>query len=397
MTVLAAALMLLAPLCMVLLLSHLRAPDDDFDWSVQTDSSTDKSTRLSDTTLLTGEDTEPKTAQSTSTTPMATAATPSTTATPTPTPAPTSMATATLPTAAQAQAQAQMHMQTPTIVNTPAATPAPTPSAADSSLPAQVMNPAPAFSSDTRDPQMAETAGAGEARTSSMAGDSENEPFPLPEVSPPSTFAATGHLSMAGGTAGAIGGTTKPMTPATGDLAATPGMEPGGATAPAGRNSERSARTPRKRRSGTPEPRMPGNDPAAASTTADAPWAPGFGTEVTAPEEDVILQHPLESRPVERVENLVAVTQAKGWPIALVCSDLPDDHWWVQQMVGIRGNAFAARVNFGNEDSISGSVYHMVIMFLDSPDEVRRFRIAKQFKELPEGIRRSRKFTFIRR
>ena len=98
-----------------------------------------------------------------------------------------------------------------------------------------------------------------------------------------------------------------------------------------------------------------------------------------------------------RMENVVGVTQAKGWPVALFRSDLPDHEWWVQQMVGIRGNAFAARVNFGNEYSISGSVYHLVFVFLDSPDEVRRFRIAKQFKKLPEGIRHTREFTFVRK
>ena len=121
-----------------------------------------------------------------------------------------------------------------------------------------------------------------------------------------------------------------------------------------------------------------------------------FGEKPPEILEDVILQQPLESRPVERMENVVAVTQAKGWPIALVKSDLPDDEWWVQQMVGIRGNAFSARVNFGNEHSISGSVYHLVFVFLDSPDEVRRFRIAKQFKTLPEGVRHTREFTFVR-
>jgi hypothetical protein len=122
----------------------------------------------------------------------------------------------------------------------------------------------------------------------------------------------------------------------------------------------------------------------------------GFGTNAATVLEDVILQQPLENRPVGRVENVVAVTRAKGWPIALVRSDLPDDFWWVQQMVGIRGNAFAARANFGNEESIPGSAYHMVIVFLDSPEEVLRFRIAKRFTDLPEGCRHSREFTFVR-
>ncbi len=112
--------------------------------------------------------------------------------------------------------------------------------------------------------------------------------------------------------------------------------------------------------------------------------------------EDVILQTPFENRPVGRIENVLAITRAKGWPVALVRSDLPGDDWWVQQMVGIQGNAFTARVNFGNEDSIAGSAYRLVFVFLDSPDEVRRFRIAKQFKELPEGVRRSREYLFIR-
>jgi len=112
--------------------------------------------------------------------------------------------------------------------------------------------------------------------------------------------------------------------------------------------------------------------------------------------EDVALQTPTAGTAVGRIENVVAMTRAKGWPIALIKSDLPDDVWWVQQVVGIQGNAFAARVNFGNEYSIQGTLYHMVFVFLDSPDEVRRFRIAKQFKEIPAGIRRSKEFDFIR-
>ncbi|MEZ6031630.1 MAG: hypothetical protein R3C17_00880 [Planctomycetaceae bacterium] len=112
--------------------------------------------------------------------------------------------------------------------------------------------------------------------------------------------------------------------------------------------------------------------------------------------EDVAIQTPLESAAVNRVENVVAISNARGWPVALIRSNLPDDVWWVQQMVGIQAQSFAARVNFGNEYSLSGSEYSLVIVFLDSPDEVRRFRIAKQFKEIPEGVRRSREFHYIR-
>lgn len=202
-----------------------------------------------------------------------------------------------------------------------------------------------------------------------------------------STFEATGHLAMTGGTTGAIAGTAKPVHNLTApervsDKEKKPERRPSRSRS---RNSGRSARN---------------SDEATAAdmtVSGENPFAPGFGVTSPIQTEDVILQQPLENRHVARMENVIGVTRAKGWPIALVKSDLPDDFWWVQQMVGIRGNSFAARVNFGNEHSISGSVYHMVIVFLDSPDEVRRFRIAKQFKELPEGVRRSREFTFIRR
>lgn len=113
--------------------------------------------------------------------------------------------------------------------------------------------------------------------------------------------------------------------------------------------------------------------------------------------EDVLIQSPSVDTPVAQVENLVASTNAKGWPIALVRSDIPEDVWWVQQSVGIQGKSFAARVNFGNRNSLSGSAYKMVIVFLDSPEEVRRFRIAKQFDEIPKGLRRSREFDFVRK
>lgn len=112
--------------------------------------------------------------------------------------------------------------------------------------------------------------------------------------------------------------------------------------------------------------------------------------------EEVHVTTPVEKIGVAQVENLVASTRAKGWPIALIRSDIPDDVWWVQQVVGIQGNSFAARLNFGNHNSLSGSTYTMVIVFLDSPDEVRRFRIAKQFKDIPEGLRRSREFNYVR-
>ncbi len=231
----------------------------------------------------------------------------------------------------------------------------------------------------------------------------------------PTHYDATGHLALTHGGTGAMGGTAIPPV-------ATVRKSQPDANAKESISRESAALATNKD-SGKPEyasSRAKSRAARAQMTTVDAsaeekkvsgqiamssvPMVSSrmlidgtFGEKPPEILEDVILQQPLESRPVGRMENVVAVTQAKGWPIALVKSDLPDDEWWVQQMVGIRGNAFSARVNFGNENSISGSVYHLVFVFLDSPDEVRRFRIAKQFKTLPEGVRHTREFTFIRK
>ncbi len=222
----------------------------------------------------------------------------------------------------------------------------------------------------------------------------DEEPFLEPEISPPSAFDATGHLSMVGGVASNLGGSYKtvasPAEPRSGEAGVRKGDEKSA-------TSESRSRRRRSRRSEKVEVTPSKDAPVIESPRMINPFAPGLGEETPAQVVDIILQQPLESRPVSKIENLVAVTRTTGFPIALVRSGLPDDHWWVQQMVGARGNAFAGRVNFGNEDSIPGSTYHLVIVFLDSPDEVRRFRIAKQFRKLPEGIRRSREFTFVRR
>jgi len=214
-----------------------------------------------------------------------------------------------------------------------------------------------------------------------------------PEVVP-STFGATGHLSVAA------------MEPLERKQAARPVRE--------GKEEEAGGRsTKKKRRRGSRSDKRvkakedePSVAPARPAHTRPVPVAalppsPNDPADPAAlpagPIEDVVLQTPLETNTVHRIENVIGATRAAGWPVILIRSDLPDDLWWVQQMVGAGGNSFSGRVNFGNEHSVGGSVYHMVIVFLDSPDEMRRFRIAKQFKELPEGIRRSRRFTYVRR
>ena len=208
-----------------------------------------------------------------------------------------------------------------------------------------------------------------------------------------SYYEATGHLALR----------TQAQVPDPLANRIEPSAPPKDAQAPvdAGEVTSERSRKSKSRRS-TSEEKRPDETVSDLAKSDPRPLAdlPRSGTKASADDdafvEEVVIQTPVESALVSRVENVVAMTGARGWPIALVRSDLPDDVWWVQQVVGIQGNAFAARVNFGNEYSLSGSTFSMVIVFLDSPDEVRRFRIAKQFKDIPEGVRRSREFHYIR-
>ncbi|MEJ7591880.1 MAG: hypothetical protein WKF77_10050 [Planctomycetaceae bacterium] len=210
-----------------------------------------------------------------------------------------------------------------------------------------------------------------------------------------SYYAATGHLALR----------TQPQVPDPLENRVEPPAPPKEpqvvADADAVEAASEKSRKSKSRRSKSEEKKSAETDPHMTNSNPEPPVdTPRSVSKASGDNdaliEEVVIQTPLESALVGRVENVVAMTRARGWPIALIRSDLPDDVWWVQQVVGIQGNSFAARVNFGNEYTLSGSAFSLVIVFLDSPDEVRRFRIAKQFKDIPEGVRHSRDFHYIR-
>lgn len=208
-----------------------------------------------------------------------------------------------------------------------------------------------------------------------------------------SYYEATGHLALR----------TQPQIPDPLANRVEPPAPPGEpqVVADAAVAASEKSRKSKSRRPKSDEKKSAETDPETTNSNPEsAVDAPRSGIKASVADdaliEEVVIQSPMESALVGRVENVVAMTHARGWPIALIRSSLPDDVWWVQQVIGIQGNSFAARVNFGNEYSLSGSAFSMVIVFLDSPDEVRRFRIAKQFKDIPEGVRHSREFHYIR-
>jgi hypothetical protein len=109
-----------------------------------------------------------------------------------------------------------------------------------------------------------------------------------------------------------------------------------------------------------------------------------------------MLSHP-DGSLVDRVSDMVIQTAAQGWPVVLVRSGLKDETWWAQQSIARRGQQIACRVHFGNQQSVAASHFRLVVLFLDTSEEAVRFRSAREFKEIPKGIRRSKEFRFIRK
>jgi hypothetical protein len=111
---------------------------------------------------------------------------------------------------------------------------------------------------------------------------------------------------------------------------------------------------------------------------------------------DIRVMRPEPGNIVSRYEDMIATTKEFGWPVVLVRSEIEGDSWWVQQIVTRQGNIIAARVNFGNNDTISGHGFEVVVLLLDSSAEAVRFRTAREFKEIPPGVRRSRLLQYVR-
>jgi len=113
---------------------------------------------------------------------------------------------------------------------------------------------------------------------------------------------------------------------------------------------------------------------------------PPFNLTITRPSSGV----------VHHWEEFVATTNVPGWPVVMVRSETEGDHWWVQQLVARRGNIIAAKVSFGNEDTVAGHQFEVVVLLLESSAETVRFKTARKFEDLPKGVQRSAVYRYVR-
>ena len=100
---------------------------------------------------------------------------------------------------------------------------------------------------------------------------------------------------------------------------------------------------------------------------------------------------------VRRVEGMVAKTRSKGFPVAVIRSELPDSPWWVQKTTFFQPPYFKIHLRFGNEDTESQTRYRLVILMLETREEATRFMTADQITAIPEGMRRTRELNYVRK
>lgn len=161
------------------------------------------------------------------------------------------------------------------------------------------------------------------------------------------------------------------------------------------------SRVGQQRTTRRPDPRTTNSRPMGQPSVNMPPEFAGLGPN---PLEDWVDQPSFSlsiTRPstglVRHWEEFVATTSVPGWPVVMVRSETEGDHWWVQQLVARRGNVIAAKVSFGNEETIAGHRFDVVVLLLESSAESVRFRTARKFKELPDGVKRSVVYRYVRR
>ncbi|WP_372719492.1 hypothetical protein [Novipirellula sp.] len=110
----------------------------------------------------------------------------------------------------------------------------------------------------------------------------------------------------------------------------------------------------------------------------------------------VVLQNP---QPQERVEHVVEVAGkvlAPGYPVVLVKADQPDCQWWAQERpTKTSQRSFKASAQIGNDDSIDGSRFQIVVLMVPTAEARELFEPGTSFRELPANLARSVKTVVI--
>lgn len=99
---------------------------------------------------------------------------------------------------------------------------------------------------------------------------------------------------------------------------------------------------------------------------------------------------------VERVQE-VECDSPHGWPVVVVRDAGAGAEWWVQQPCrAVRGTRFVATSHFGNEQTLPGTRYQLVVLAMRDVEEANRFTAGSRFDQLPSETPHSEPVELIR-
>ena len=99
---------------------------------------------------------------------------------------------------------------------------------------------------------------------------------------------------------------------------------------------------------------------------------------------------------VERVQE-VECDSPHGWPVVVVRDVAAGAEWWVQQSCrAVRGTRFVATSHFGNEQTLPGTRYQLVVLAMRDVEEANRFTAGSRFDQLPSETPHSEPVELIR-
>lgn len=100
---------------------------------------------------------------------------------------------------------------------------------------------------------------------------------------------------------------------------------------------------------------------------------------------------------VQRIERLTCEAD-RGWPVVMVRATASKEPWWVQASCEHEAeNRFQARVHFGNEKTLPGARYQMIVLTVADAAAAAKFAVGSQLEEIPVHLPHSEPIEVVRK
>lgn len=123
---------------------------------------------------------------------------------------------------------------------------------------------------------------------------------------------------------------------------------------------------------------------SAAKSSADKTPVAGL---ITFPEPDA---------KVKTITEISGKMTSEGWPVVIVRSDAPNDHWWIQGPAKFgEGGSFTSSVRFGNDKTPNGKGFIVAVLTFPSAKAAEAYLPGISLENLPVGIAMSKEVPVI--